>query len=216
MKYFLLIALLLTVCIANAQIKGFIGFEIGPNIASIKGQNLKEEKIKPMGGIFTGITFGSHFTDQFSVKSGIYYEVKGAKISAQLEDDQGHVIPETQCKLKFQYVTIPVLFKYTVPKKSNFFINAGPYYSILIQSSLEADNVPDYGDIKIKQTQYYKSGDFGVSFGLGFSKNFASGWSIHFEVRDNLGFTNIINEGSDSYLVKHNTFNFLPGTSYKF
>ena len=102
------------------------------------------------------------------------------------------------------------------PLGVNYFINTGSYYSYLLRQTQFIETFQNSDEIKSNTTLYFKRNELGVSAGFGISYSPKMPIIISFELRNNLGLTNlsrleVYNDGT----VKTNSVSLLLGVCYK-
>jgi len=214
------ITFLLLICsiTLSAQQSHFsIGLEGGPDYADLRGNSVLQNNLK--GKIFynAGIAVNYHLNSRWEIKPGVYYETKGAKMDIELTNNIGTTIGEVESREIFKYFTIPLLVRFSINSRINYFVNAGPFISILHKQTWKMDKIEGYPKIDIDNTEYYKPLDYGITFGIGVSKNVCNNWNLSLELRDNLGLADV-SEPVDGYetTIKTNTVSLLLGVTYKF
>jgi hypothetical protein len=133
---------------------------------------------------FTGGAYAQYkFSECLGIQSELIYNGQGAKYSG--------------IKDEFGYLSLPVLFKYTVPN-SGFGIYAGPQISLVLNAKEKSDSLSASVDIKdqLKSTDF--SGVIGVDYTFGFGLNIAA--------RYQLGFANIAKGLPSGYSLKISSF----------
>lgn len=126
--------------------------------------------------IRTGLTVGAfgnyELNEKMSLQAELNYDQKGGK--------------SEDATLKYDYLSIPVLFKYSLGKSDNtalkFNVNLGPYAAYLLQSEVEiGDQAIDMKD----QTEDFELGGI-----LGFGMKYPVGkQNLVLDLRMGLGFT---------------------------
>lgn len=108
----------------QAQVFSF-GIKGGLNYTNISGDYSFENEFK------TGLNFGAfanfNFTRMMGVVSEINYEQKGFRYKSYSNQTE-QIIGEK----RFDYLTIPILFKYQFGKNTKFFVTIGTYLGILV------------------------------------------------------------------------------------
>ncbi len=119
------------------------GVKAGLNVATIS--NGGSSKADFYGGVFSTIPIAS----SFSIQPEILYNGVGAKIDGM-----------NDYKVNLSYISVPVMFQYNaVP---NFYLEAGPQFSFLVDSKFK------YQSISVKANDYMKGFDFGIGIGAGY------------------------------------------------
>lgn len=120
------------------------GLKAGLNVSTISGGDSKA-KAGFYGGAFANIPIAS----SFSVQPEVMYSGLGAK------DEQ-----LTDFKVNLSYISVPVMFQYNVIP--NFYVEAGPQFSFLVDSKFK------YQSTSVKANDYIKTFDFGIGLGAGY------------------------------------------------
>jgi hypothetical protein len=169
------------------------GFKAGADIANFTGDiEGNATKVGFIGGGFVEYTAAP----QIGIQMEILYAMKGTK------EDGG------DGKLKFNYLEIPVLFKYMVQTQGSVtpFFFAGPQVGFLL--SAKAD--PGGEDIK----DGFESVDFGLAFGAGVNVQM-QGFVLMLDGRYSLGLTNILKDVPADYSWKTSNIAFTAGVGFK-
>ncbi len=186
MKKLILVAVsALVTFVASAQIR--IGIKGGVNIANITYSG--SESQPPFQSI-TGYNGGAFLEiplfSKWNLQPEVVYSAQGTAFNSQNMNE----------KVNYNYLNIPVLFKYH--HASGFFAETGPQFGYLISAKDVSGDLS--GDIK-SSTQ---SSDFSWVFGLGFKVPVIN---IGVDGRYNLGLTNINKDVSDG-TIRNSVFQF--------
>jgi hypothetical protein len=163
------------------------GLKAGLNISTISSDDSKS-KAGFYGGAFANIPVAS----SFSVQPEVLYNGLGAKYEGN-----------SDLKINLSYISVPVMFQYKATPE--FYLEAGPQFSFLIDSKLKyQSNSTDAKDL-------VKGFDFGVGIGAGyyFTPN------IGVNVRYVAGVTDIAKEVAGNQADGKNNV-FQVGLAYKF
>jgi hypothetical protein len=197
-----------------------LGVQSGVNITSLHGENFSRYFAWHFSAIGS-IRAQYHFNDAFSIVSDIAYESKGCKgVNLKLLNNEGTSIGSNYSfEYAIDYVTIPLLFRYSAPR-SAFFINAGPYLGYLLKYT------ENMGTYTIDRTNDMSKMDWGASLGLGLSFHLSDNVNLSFELRNNFGLANIY-QNNNAYQtsavrpafeinpITTNSTNVLMGISYR-
>ena len=193
-----------------------LGFEGGPNKSIIEGNEVVEVDHFYKSYFTCGIFTTYQFNKYFSMKSGIYYEGKGADIERRFNYPSGPADYVETSSENFEFITIPLLVRFDYGTKFKVFVNAGPYVSLLLKQHTHSDPTRYWPEMTQDGTDLYKSTEFGISSGFGLTYSFNGGIKLSLEVRDNLGLTDLNDRPNEfPYELTTNTINFLFAISYK-
>lgn len=211
MKEIILTALTLFLTIIStiyAQSSKFnVGIEGGMGISNTRG--ILESGIGYTGGLFCQYDLSKIF----SAHVGFGYEQKGANDDIKVTDSTGNPLYQVSIKQNYDFLTMPVLVHADFGSKLNYFVNAGPYFSFLLKQSLQVDDPNNNSTSETDNTSNYNRFETGFSLGVGLSFSIIEKLSLSFEMRNNLGLTNLSKiEGATA---KTNSAHFLVGLSYR-
>jgi hypothetical protein len=198
------------------------GIEGGPGLSFIYGSEsiYSQSKFSLSGA--AGI-FGEYgFARNFSAKVALHYE----RISTRT-DNYSAILPQGgMLQYNLDYLSFPLLVKWSFGNRIRFFVNAGPCISLLLQESLWY--LPENGNKSkvANETGAYYPVNLAVTAGCGVAIPVGKKLSVTLELRDNLGVLNIRSTVSDfeqnSYFPMTemkgytNSTLLLVGVSYRF
>jgi hypothetical protein len=193
-----------------------VGFETGSNISKLRGNEFIENYHSSRIGCCAGLSGQFNFKKIISIRTAITYELKGSTFEFPPTAFSGQTNETLRGKENFNFLTIPILIRATFGKKINYFINTGSYYSYLLRQTQFIETFQNSDEIKSNTTLYFKRNELGVSAGFGISYSPKMPIIISFELRNNLGLTNlsrleVYNDGT----VKTNSVSLLLGVCYK-
>lgn len=168
------------------------GLKLGLNLAN---QTISSSEI---GGFTVSPSFrpsihaGGYLTAMLSEKFGVQPEI--------LYSGQGY--KQNGGTMAVNYITVPVLVRYNFTEL--FSIHAGPQIGVLMSAKAKSDGGEDE-DVK----EYLKSTDIGAAIGVGIDLPMG----LNFGARFVKGFSNIIDEGSES--MKYKNYNLQFSVGYK-
>lgn len=201
----------------RAQVNKFdLGFEGGPNVSKIKGNKTSSLKYEPIIYGSFALTFQYNLPKLFSIRAAIGYERKGHQMQMQVTDENGTFIENTIFQSQFNYITLPILARFSFGKNIKFFLNIGAYGGFLFKEVDRIGETEHFKAIDQTNTKNFKQFDYGLAGGFGLSVPMKSRWNVSLELRNNFGLENIssvplFNNGQ----VITNTTNILLGFSYK-
>lgn len=202
---------------SSAQYKQWnAGFEGGPSATFTVGNDAVDLDTKPNFGFLVGIFGQYNFNNTYSLKLAANYQQKGSKLEISQPDSAGFSYVQDG-KLKLDYITIPLLFRGEFGSSSSlkFFANAGPYIGILLtnKTTLDANSTTNQPERVTDNTDSTKSTDFGITAGIGLQFSVAKSTLLTFEVRDDIGLTNISDYTSGGS-TKTNSLSLIVGLSF--
>jgi hypothetical protein len=170
-----------------------IGIEGGPGLSLIYGSESVYNQSAPALSGAVGINGEYGFAGRFSAKVALHYE----RVSTLTNNPSALLPPAGQLKYNLDYLSLPVLVKWSTGGKVRFFVNAGPCVSLLLQESLWY--LPDSGSKEkvADETGAYNRFNLAVTAGAGIAIPVGNRILISLEVRDNFGVLNIRSAASD-------------------
>lgn len=146
-------------------------------------------------GVATGFSFEYFFGNSVSISGGINYEMKGINLNyTALEKKMEKTF---ECKIKNNYVTIPILIRSYLGEKKEFFMMAGFYSGFLVSSKIhyykeifypeDQSSMKLWSDGKDEDLDYTSNFDFGVTLGGGFLKDLSEKFTLRTELLLNFG-----------------------------
>ncbi len=189
MRKLLFTIIILTFTISSST--QIVGLKAGLNMANISGDNTTG--IDPKFGVSAGIVTEFELSDVFSLQPEFIFSSQGYQFKESL-----FFQPEKDIKIKINYLNFPVMAKFYVI--DNFSIEVGPQLGLLL--SEKRDDGDDIEDIE--NTNFI---DFGMGFGLGYKMNDG----MFFQLRYNLGFSNINDSSNINDKNQHKVLNFSIG-----
>lgn len=224
-----LAVLVLVSTLVFGQEKRFeVGVEGGLSRTSLWGNELLNKGFNKLTiGYSGGLAFQYNVSKTFSIRSGVGYDLKGNSSKSYLYPDiSGNDIGKYRARSNFHYLTVPILGKFTIGKKGQFFINVGPYIGYLLKHNfiLKVNVFEEFEDEygkrfaeKSSVIDNLKRLDFSLTTGLGVALPVNDQLSLSLELRNNLGLYDIstlpvYNDGT----IKTNSTNLLVGLSYCF
>jgi hypothetical protein len=189
---------------SNAQNARF-GIKGGLNFANFTGDT-EGLDFKTKVGFNIGGFVEVKLADKFYIQPELLYSTQGSIVD-DVEVYDGFDVYYGDVQFKFNYINVPVMFKYYVADKFN--LEAGPQIGFLVSAEATVKVEGTKATESVKDN--FETLDFGLNFGAGydFTKNFSAG------VRYNLGLANIADtEPGDDGKVHNSVFSLSVG--YKF
>lgn len=192
-----------------------LGLESGPSLRTLRGDNFFE--IRDLTTSYSlGVSYQYNFSELLSLRTGISFERKGKKTSSIEYNWMYGSSSEVSYEVNIDYLTIPLLARFTFGDKFKYFVNAGPYIAdILIAKGTSTANYT-FGDNSTVLTNHYRAIDLGFIAGFGMSYTIKDNFLVSLELRNNFGLLDI-NSPNYSYEVPTRTFSsiLLVGVAYK-
>lgn len=215
MRYLFSPVILLISLVIQAQSYQFeLSAVAGPGFARVWGKpakkELKEQEVIPSFHAGIGLQFNA--PKIFSLRTGIFVERKGFVLPLEGIDKEGN--PATyKYQSKYNYITVPLLLRFSVGKRVQFFAQAGGFVSALFRIQVQ---LKDLGLNQINPGGY-RYVDAGFSCGLGLKGYITPRLSLSLEAINNTGFLSLIrNTESKDQQFKNNATHFLVSIAYSF
>lgn len=177
---------LLTISTAYAQ-ESTVGIKGGINFSGMYTKEINDKNLNP--GFHIGVFNKISITDFFAIQPELLYSVKGVKYTY---DDFADGIT----KFNLNYIDFPVKLVFNLSE--NFSLQAGPYFSYLINAKIKTDaEVLNFFDITSEDEidrENFNTIDYGIVAGLGFDLD-----PLIFGVNYNLGLNNIAKDDKFSH-----------------
>lgn len=176
-----------------------LGLRGGLNISNFGGDALD---IDSKLGFNAGVNVDIPIVKSFGIQTGLFYTSKGAKQSAENNDNDAEV------KVNEAYLQIPVLasYRYYIKDDVRWEFNAGPYLAFGVGGKLKES----WNNISTESDWFdddISSFDMGVALGTGITVN-----KIYFGIQYEIGMYNML---KDSETSLKNT-NFSVNVGYNF
>lgn len=190
------------------------GFEGGPSATFTVGNDAVDLDTKPDFGFLVGLFGQYNFNQNYSLKLATNYQQKGSKLEISQPDLAGNDYV-LDGKIKMYYITIPLLFRGAYGDYVKFFFNTGPYLGILLSNKTTIDANSQYNEPgrEVDNTDSTKSTDFGITAGIGLQIPIATKSLLTFEIRDDIGLTNISDYTTDGS-TKTNSLSLIVGLTF--
>ena len=182
------------------------GIEGGPGLSLIYGDNSIYGQSKMSLSGVAGIYGEYGFARNFSAKAALHYE----RVSTQTDNYSALLPRGGMLQYNLDYLSLPVLVKWSFGGRIRFFVNAGPCISMLLNESLWY--LPESGSKgKVaEEKDAYLPVNLAATAGAGVAIPVGKRLLVTVEVRDNVGVLNIRTSVSD---FEYN--NFIPGADMK-
>jgi len=205
----LIIVLLFTANDVSAQTNRYdLGIEGGPNLSFLiqKGNSYSSNRT-PTTFVSTGLTFQYNCKKIFSLRTGLSYQQKGYQTASEFL--------YTKNTTRFDYLTVPLLARFTFGRKVNFFVNIGIFGSILLERTDQSKS--DYytkNNYQNHSKEGYSLWDAGFAGGLGIAVPIKKHWLISLEARNYCGVSDISTDSPYGHVLT-NTSDLYLGVAYR-
>jgi hypothetical protein len=215
-----------------AQSKYNLGLVLGPNYTSLRGSDFLQGT-KPGFGYLVGVSIEYVINKTFSISSGCNFEQKVIKNESDFgfnyfDETTGMIVLNNineSTNNKYQYLSFPLFFKYSMGKNKSFYLNGGPFISFLQTHKKESKFVNKSGEAIIYSSAWkYNfpladeiSGDYGISLAIGKTFEIDMKNKVSIELRYNLGLKNTIEDiqiYGESGVIKTNSLNLIANWSF--
>jgi predicted nucleic acid-binding Zn-ribbon protein len=137
------------VCLISTHIRAQskIGLVVFPQISSLTNKEIRKDPVNSnmltfSGGL--GLTYTYYLSEKISLQAGLIYSSQNQKIKSNYQSQAGWSI-EHVGKKRFDYLKVPVLFRYTIPVKEK--LNVVPFAGLQLSYLLKYDGgMVVYGD----------------------------------------------------------------------
>ena len=193
-KYFIITVLIcLVVSTSVAQNKSIeYGVQSGMNINSGRGTAIIKDKVDKLTGLGVGVHIKINLSPSFGIKAMLHYDQNGyAYRDLVFADNIGTTIGSSDLLIRLNYINLPVFAEYSTQGKLQITGGVGAFIGLLMSSNAitKVKVAPGYNNTT--KMEYIKSSNFGVTAGAGMRWLLNKKIKICFDLRDNLGLSNI-------------------------
>lgn len=223
MKRILFIVIFINLFLSSNAQKGKIeyGFESGLNISTAHGDGVSKDYMSPLPGLHMGGYMKINSAEHWGFKFLLSYDKIGwAYKSLSIQNNTGTGLVTADILFNLDYLNMPVLFEYSFGKKIKLNFAGGPFLGILLNNkivtNLKQPIPPNQEASSQVSSNNRESLNFGLTLGTGIQIPIASKIKFDFNLRNNIGVTNIYksNSGQGS-TIKTNTFSILAGLIFE-
>ncbi len=183
----------------------YVGAALGGGLSNSRMIAINTDpKIYSVPSFSGGVNAEFAATKSFGIKGELNYFRGGYAYNISLTDVNGKIISNEKLNVALDYLHIPFMFKYSFGDKIRFFVNAGPYFGLLLDYSYTTSKT---NQSFMNLNSVLNSNDYGLTSGIGLTFNSEKKLGFNVELRNNLGFMNL----SDVYNVydaKNKNFSF--------
>jgi len=196
MKKLFLTTIIVVVAMTSVVAQNF-GVKAGLNLANVRGD---AKNVSMLTSFHVGAFAEFKISDTFSFQPELVYSVQGAHMYYLGITIGFQPIDATY---NFNYINLPLMAKYKV--SDNFSVLAGPQIGFLTSAKVKIGS----GNFSDAEYHSYKSTDFGLNLGIIYElRN-----GLFFDLRYDIGFSNIIEESS--FDLKNSVISFSLGYKIK-
>lgn len=223
MKRIIFIAIFINLFLSSIAQKGKIeyGFEPGLNISTAHGDGVSKDYMSPLSGLHMGGYMKINRDEHWGFKFLLSYDKIGwIYKSLSIQNNTGTGLVTADILFNLDYLNMPVLVEYSFGKKLKLNFAGGPFLGILLNNkivtNLRQPIPPNQEASSQVSSNNRESLNFGLSLGTGIQIPIASKIKLDFNLRNNIGVTNIYksNSGQGS-TIKINTFSILAGLTFE-
>ncbi|AEV32017.1 porin family protein [Owenweeksia hongkongensis] len=214
---FSLLILVSIVASATGQ-RSALGISIGSGFSSTRNEYSSEAWKQ---GFIINLEYSWYLTRRLALRTGLAFEKKGSKFDP-VWCATGEFENPYNVHFDYYYASIPVLVNLSFGQKIKYNVYAGPYFSRLLRTDLDA-NDEFRNDVIVEQASNHRAIDFGLSTGTSIDIPIAKNLCIPIELRYNCGLLNTSKERlhhynvidnktySEDMVVKHNALYLMIG-----
>lgn len=196
------------------QNKFELGIELGPNISTIRGSSLINSRHDPRIGFYVGASLQYNLSKHLSLRTGLGFERKGSSGESVVIDNSGTTLGTIHHLSNFDYLSIPILIRYSIGKRTKYFIGLGSFIGILLRQMDHNDGRPNFSKTSNNGTANFQSFDAGLCGEIGVSRPLSKKINISAQVRNNLGLLGLnIGPTFENKRIKTNATALLLGLS---
>lgn len=158
-----------------------LGFSFAPSVSSLRGNEIIKKYHNPVLAYAFGPTVNLHFNNKLALSSGLFLEQKATGI---------HPEENAFFRANFDYISLPLMARYSFGHFVKYYINAGPYFNYLLQETSFFASTINPEDKSSATNQFHRR-DIGLSTGIGLRMPIDCNIFFNAELRHNYGLTNI-------------------------
>ena len=223
MKRILFTIIFINLLLSSKAQKGKIeyGFQSGLNISTAYGEGVSKDYMSPLSGLHVGGHLKINRAEHWGFKFLLSYDKIGWTYkSLSIQNNAGTGLVKADILFKLDYLNIPVLAEYSFGNKLKINFDGGPFLGILLNNKIATNLMqpipPNQEASSQISSNNRKTLNIGLSLGSSIQIPVASKLKLDFNVKNNLGITNIYKSGSGAgSTIKTNTFSILAGLTFE-
>jgi hypothetical protein len=166
---------------------GIVG---GIGLRNLRGNELLKKNNTSAPGFAGGLSFQYNFSEKIALHMDVAFDRKGAVGHVDQLDSNGNSVGKITTHSNFDYLTLPLMLRYTMHKKVDLFFQVGGYGAYLLKQNFVVKQ-GDTGKVVVDNSYKDQPLDFGISLGFGLSIPIKERLALNFEIRDNFGLFNV-------------------------
>ena len=194
------------------NVEALIGFDITLSMSSLYGSSYLAD-LNNRTSCSGGLSFDFIINDQNSIRTGIYYDMKGATSDVYVGPTPSLIPNASDLILAYDYITFPALWTISTKGKSKLFFSVGPSFGYLLYQKWKVGATDNTPDITADNTSNTNKFDLGFTFSPGINFSLSDNLFLIVELRNNIGLLNT-NKNS-SYIEKTRMHSLIIGLRYK-
>jgi len=192
LKFKSLLIVLLAIATSSfaQQTKIETGIFGGIGLRNLRGNDILKKNNTSAPGFAGGLSFQYNFSEKIALHMDVTFDKKGAVAHVDQLDSNGNSVGKITTHSNFDYLTLPIMLRYTLHKKVDLFIEAGGFAAYLLKQNFVVKQ-NDTGKVVVDNSYKDKPLDFGISLGIGLCIPIKERLALNFEIRDNFGLFNV-------------------------
>jgi hypothetical protein len=167
----------------------YVGAALGGGLSNSRMIAINTDpKIYSVPSFSGGVNAEFAATKSFGIKGELNYFRGGYAYNISLTDVNGKIISNEKLNVALDYLHIPFMFKYSFGDKIRFFVNAGPYFGLLLDYSYTTSKT---NQSFMNSNSVLNSNDYGLASGAGLNFNPNKKLGFLIELRNTYGLKNI-------------------------
>lgn len=181
-----------------------VGFHFGENLSTLRGN----AKTDYQPGFMGGLHMSHYLTENIVIRLETNFERKGTRIEG------GNPVPDPGAPIfaddyRFDYLSLPVMLRYSAGKRAKFVVGGGASVDYLIRQRAE------YGSLEVNELGEYRKLDTDLIGVIGSAVPISEKWTFSIEIRGMWGLVSVNKpNGLAPELGKNLTWGLMAGLNY--
>ncbi len=220
--------ILITLCVKSQTSRLEFGVHGGINLGSLYGDGVNyysyNQFKKNFVGGEAGLSFSYRFSKKYSLKTFVQFEQNAIILQdIPLQSRSGYAYGKGDEITKLSYLNVPVTCIRSFGKRIKLNVNGGVFFGYLTRESeitivkqrYFPPGLPPTYEIFKNQKEFYKSKNFGLSFGAGVSYPISKTMKLDLNLQDCLGLYDVVKaEYSSRSSTKTNSLSLSTGVIF--